>query len=256
MSSDRLREQQSTAAHKKQYRDELTRTACALLERFRMEGVPEVKRLVTESLRETGLRYEWGTAHLGVHRLTITDVGGIDLLCVKRCFVFEEKGRWLVTFHTRDGKLAADEPGRDREYRTTPDKLAAPVILTPRNPGALGLPEFREYRGEWTGPSDSPKIADALLQMLRGTMPKSAPYDRAASSCLIATTLLGADSREVRLLREFRDSVLVENSPGRLLVAAYDMVSPCIVRVVAHLPTAQALLARVVRLVASWVARD
>ena len=51
--------------------------------------------------------------------------------------------------------------------------------------------------------------------------------------CFVATASYGADSGEVGLLCDFRDSVLMQSAPGRAFVKAYYTVSPPIAKVIA-----------------------
>src|SRR5207253_2118600 len=49
-------------------------------------------------------------------------------------------------------------------------------------------------------------------------------------------------AREVRVLREFRDRVLLPHTAGRVVVAAYYRISPPLARVVARYETVKALV--------------
>lgn len=61
--------------------------------------------------------------------------------------------------------------------------------------------------------------------------------------CFIATAAFGADwTREVRLLRRFRDEYLLTNRPGRWLVALYYRVSPPLADELRDRPTARAIV--------------
>jgi len=54
--------------------------------------------------------------------------------------------------------------------------------------------------------------------------------------CFIATAVYGGDSREVRILRRFRDEHLMSNRVGRAFVAAYYRFSPPVASLIGKFP--------------------
>jgi len=59
--------------------------------------------------------------------------------------------------------------------------------------------------------------------------------------CFIATAIYGPESREVFILRRFRDNHLATNWPGRLFVTLYYRFSPSIARIIDGSPSLRAV---------------
>lgn len=75
-----------------------------------------------------------------------------------------------------------------------------------------------------------------------------------SSGCFIATAACGADSHEVAVLRQYRDSILNSTSVGRCAVATYSVLSPPLAYVLERCPplgrlTALAIVRPLARLV-------
>ncbi len=58
--------------------------------------------------------------------------------------------------------------------------------------------------------------------------------------CFVATLVFGADARETKVLRAYRDAVLLRRRWGRILVAAYYWVAPAGCRIMARSPAIEA----------------
>lgn len=56
--------------------------------------------------------------------------------------------------------------------------------------------------------------------------------------CFVATCVFGSDARETKVLREYRDTVLLRRRWGRALVAVYYRVAPLGCRVMGRWPAA------------------
>ena len=67
-------------------------------------------------------------------------------------------------------------------------------------------------------------------------------------SCFVATFVFGPDARE-RVLRAYRDTVLLRSYWGRVLVAAYYWVAPSVCRIMKRLPAAVVGARRMLRIV-------
>lgn len=77
------------------------------------------------------------------------------------------------------------------------------------------------------------------------------------AGCFIATAACGLDSEEVRILRHFRDAVLLNGVLGRLFVRTYYRISPPIASLIESSPKARYLIRNViVRPVARLVDRN
>lgn len=96
-------------------------------------------------------------------------------------------------------------------------------------------------RLEWDQmlPYDRVKMRNMLIETVREGQANferiKAALDAAlgkSSSCFVATATVGPDSWEVRVLRDFRDKVLLRTSVGILLVAGYDCGGPPTARLI------------------------
>jgi hypothetical protein len=79
-----------------------------------------------------------------------------------------------------------------------------------------------------TSPSSQPSVAVS-----------SATGGGGGGGCFIATAVYGPESREVSILRQFRDHHLLTNGPGRVFVRLYYSYSPAIVRAMDGNPSLQ-----------------
>jgi hypothetical protein len=67
--------------------------------------------------------------------------------------------------------------------------------------------------------------------------------------CFVASWALGPDDEDTEKLRRWRDERLLGSAPGRLARDAYYAVSPVLIRLLAPIPGAREVSARVVRLI-------
>ena|SRR5215469_4169051 len=78
--------------------------------------------------------------------------------------------------------------------------------------------------------------------------------------CFIATELFGADSMQVKILRQFRDRILLRSTPGRTFVAWYYRSGPTMVKLMRTAPplrfAARLFVGLLVLLVQSLPARN
>jgi hypothetical protein len=116
-----------------------------------------------------------------------------------------------------------------------------------------------------TTSADFPPTPSAFQTFLRGTdafvvklvdVPATGvSSDGNGSGCFIATAAFGSPLvREVQVLREFRDRMLLTSAPGRLLVRAYYRMSPPLARLIATSDGLRAATRGTLRPVI-WVAR-
>ena len=77
-----------------------------------------------------------------------------------------------------------------------------------------------------------------------------------SKACFIATASCGIDSEEVKILRDFRDRILLRNFSGRLFVQAYYKISPPIASLIKKsTKTKHAIRNTVVRPLAKYASR-
>lgn len=94
--------------------------------------------------------------------------------------------------------------------------------------------------GAWTYDNLHPNdagyqvMANTWYQTLKEIFPKPVPSDGGGGGCFIATAAFGSmEEPHVRILRAFRDRVLMGSSTGRALVEGYYTISPPIAKVIA-----------------------
>lgn len=81
------------------------------------------------------------------------------------------------------------------------------------------------------------------------------PAGSTTGKCFIATTIYGADSDEVRVLRAFRDRRMLRSRIGRRGIALYETVSPAIATHLASRPRLRQAVRAAVMSPAVWLAR-
>ena len=92
-------------------------------------------------------------------------------------------------------------------------------------------------RAKSTSPIAAPRSKnDAILQKMRGSQAGSSSVSRgsaqsqtassSSSKCFIATAIYGIDAPETNVLRKWRDSYLMPNKLGRVMVSTYYTLSP------------------------------
>jgi tetratricopeptide (TPR) repeat protein len=77
--------------------------------------------------------------------------------------------------------------------------------------------------------------AEILLNKLERKISssKETSSERSSSGCFIATAVYGDENAvELKILRDFRDTVLLRNSLGRLFVSLYYFISPSIANII------------------------
>ena len=80
--------------------------------------------------------------------------------------------------------------------------------------------------------------------------------DRGGAGCFIATATFGVESREVRLLRRFRDRRLLPSASGRLLTRIYYRTSPPLARLLRRSPRLRGLSRRMIQGMIRWLKLD
>lgn len=83
---------------------------------------------------------------------------------------------------------------------------------------------------------------DAILHKMRGSQSGSSSVSRgsaqrqtvssSSSKCFIATAIYGIDAPETNILRKWRDSYLMPNKLGRVMISSYYTLSPYLVAVI------------------------
>ena len=120
------------------------------------------------------------------------------------------------------------------------------------NPAIVGLAQEKKVAlcdqyaaliGNWSAwtydnlhPNDAgyQVMANTWYLTLKDIFPKPAPSDGGGGGCFIATAAFGSmEEPHVRILRAFRDRVLMGSSVGRRLVEEYYTLSPPIAKVIA-----------------------
>ena len=142
--------------------------------------------------------------------------------------------------------LAIEESGRFHRYVYTtnvqspalPLKICLEKVLLERYKDLRRLHKSRGYDVDvrvadfcffWSGDSDTPRIAAALVAVLKGEIPAD-DFRMIKTShkgaCFVASVVYGESAAEVEVLRTFIDKYLVGSRCGRLLLAYYYSVSP------------------------------
>jgi hypothetical protein len=94
-----------------------------------------------------------------------------------------------------------------------------------------GLQEGVTYYLAVTAYDQQGTESDFSNEVVYGPSPGTAA-ESSGGGCFIATAAFGPREPEVAILRSFRDSRLLTNGPGRMLVACYYRLSPPIAEVI------------------------
>jgi len=109
------------------------------------------------------------------------------------------------------------------------------LVITLAEPSQSGLP-----KSELALLVEKMFSPDQLRVMSISYQDPASERDRSeASGCFIATAACGPDSRDVAVLRKFRDTVLLRTALGRMFVRTYYCVSPPLASLVSRSPITQ-----------------
>jgi hypothetical protein len=214
---------------------------------------------------------EWSSGSDDHARISFKSTGySIWITAFDHSFGFADGGGFWAEA-SADHYYISDQRDGKYTYRQVVNKPALPLkillsddlakkYLGESFKGTRRFPAQGDYRFLWRGEEDEGRFKKVLVTLLSGGRPQSDfemvfQKDK-RSGCFIATAVFGPESREVSILREFRDERLLHSSLGRHFVHAYTLVSPSVAVVISKIPLLQKSTRYVLRELVDWALRQ